>query len=413
MCAVRLELRGVGIRESSHVACEFYHCHLHTQADAEHRHLVQTCIADRLDHALDATVAETAGNDDAVAFLQHFRCSLPCDLLGVDPQDLDSGIIDDAAVMQCLCHGQIRILECHILAHQTDGHILVRIVLTLGHCSPLGQIRLTVFQTQVVADAVGQSLVLQHHGNFIQRRRSHILNNIFFPDVAEHTDLPLHILRNFQLGTANDHVRLDADGQQFLDGVLGRLGFQLVGAGNVRHQGNMDVHGVSSAHLGHELTDRLQERCAFDIAYCTADLCDDHIRIGLLADTVNTVLDLVGDVRNYLYCTAQIVAPALLVQNGPVNLTGGDIVVDGKAFVNKALIVTQIQVRLCAVIGNEHFAVLIRTHRAGVNIDIRIKLLNGDLIASGFQQATQRSRSDSLTQTGHNAAGDEYIFWHI
>lgn len=113
------------------------------------------------------------------------------------------------------------------------------------------------------------------------------------------------------------------------------------------------------------------------------------------------------------YCTAQIVAPALLVQNGPVNLTGGDIVVDGKAFVNKALIVTQIQVRLCAVIGNEHFAVLIRTHRAGVNIDIRIKLLNGDLIASGFQQATQRSRSDSLTQTGHNAAGDEYIFWHI
>ena len=45
---------------------------------------------------------------------------------------------------------------------------------------------------------------------------------------------------------------------------------------------------------------------------------------------------------------------------------------------------TQIEVGFGAVVGDEHFAVLIRAHRARVDIDVRVKLLRSHLIAPAF-----------------------------
>ena len=316
-------------------------------------------------------------------------------------------------MVQCLCHRQISVLQCHIFAHQTDGNILVGVLLAVYHGSPVAEVGLAVLQTQMVADAVGQTLVLQHHGHLIQGGCCHILDDVLFPHVAEHADLPLHVLRNLQFGTADNHVGLDADGEQLLDGVLGGLGLQLIGAGNVRHQCHVDVHGVASAHFGDELADCLQERCALDVAHCAADLGDDHIGVGLLAHPIDALLDLVGDVGDDLNGAAQIVAAALLVQNRPVYLTGGDVVVDGKTLINESLIVSQIQVSLCAVVGDKDLTVLVGAHGAGIHVDIGIKLLDGDLVATSLEQAAQRSGGDTLTQTGDNASGDKYILWHI
>ena len=175
----------------------------------------------------------------------------------------------------------------------------------------------------------------------------------------------------------------------------------------------MDQDCIVRTNFVHELADGLQEWLALDITNRTTDFDDGNLSISGGVVAVKTTLDLIGNVGNYLYSAATVIATTLLRQNSPVNLTCGYIGIFSQTFINETLVVAKIQISFRTVIGNEHFAVLIRTHRAGVNIDIRIKLLNGDLIASGFQQATQRSRSDSLTQTGHNAAGDEYIFWHI
>ena len=42
------------------------------------------------------------------------------------------------------------------------------------------------------------------------------------------------------------------------------------------------------------------------------------------------------------------------------------------------------------VVGDEDFAVLVRAHRTRVDVDIRVKLLDRDLIAAVLQQTAQR-----------------------
>ena len=85
-------------------------------------------------------------------------------------------------------------------------------------------------------------------------------------------------------------------------------------------------------------------------------------------------LDLVGDVRNDLHRGAEIVAAPLLLQDGLVDLTGGDVVGSRRRHAGEALIVTEIEIRLGAVVGDEHFAVLIRAHRARVDVEVGVEL---------------------------------------
>ena len=80
------------------------------------------------------------------------------------------------------------------------------------------------------------------------------------------------------LAAAEDDVGLDADGKQFLDAVLGGLGFVLTGGLEVGHQRQMDVQAVVAAQLGLELADGFQEGQAFDVAHGAADLDDGHVR---------------------------------------------------------------------------------------------------------------------------------------
>jgi hypothetical protein len=48
--------------------------------------------------------------------------------------------------------------------------------------------------------------------------------------------------------------------------------------------------------------------------------------------------------------------------------------------------------------------VLIGAHGAGVNIEIGVKLKDGDTQASRLKHSTQRSRRNTLTQRGDNTA---------
>ena len=71
------------------------------------------------------------------------------------------------------------------------------------------------------------------------------------------------------------------------------------------------------------------------------------------------VLDLVGDVRNDLDGGAEIIAAAFLVDDVLVDAAGGDVVGLGRRAAGKALVVAEIEVGLRAVVGHEHFAVLV------------------------------------------------------
>ena len=137
-----------------------------------------------------------------------------------------------------------------------------------------------------------------------------------------------------------------------------------------------------------ELANGFQERLTFDITYSAAYFNDSNSRIFIRKVTIEAALDLVGDVRNDLYGASTIVAAAFLLQNRPVDLSCGDVGILIQIFINETLIMSQIKLGFRSVLGDKNLAVLDRVHGAGVDIDIRVKLLHGDLVAPGFQQST-------------------------
>ena len=185
----------------------------------------------------------------------------------------------------------------------------------------------------------------------------------FLVDVAEQRDLALDVLVEEAVGAAEQDVGLDADGAQVADAVLRRLGLQLAGGADERHQRQVDVERVLAADVLAQLADRLEERQALDVADGAADL-DEHDVDVLVADGADAVLDLVGDVRNHLDRAAEVVAAALLLDDRQVDLAGRPVVVAGRRLVGEALVVAEIEVGLGAVVGDVDLAVLVRAHRA-------------------------------------------------
>ncbi len=99
---------------------------------------------------------------------------------------------------------------------------------------------------------------------------------------------------------------------------------------------------------------------------------------------VEAVLDLVGDMRDHLNGSAAEISPAFLLKNRPVDLPGGDVGILIQTLIDKTFIMSQIQIRLRAVVGHEDLAVLYRVHGAGVDVDVRVELLHGYSVPPGF-----------------------------
>ena len=88
--------------------------------------------------------------------------------------------------------------------------------------------------------------------------------------------------------------------------------------------------------------------------------------------------------RNNLYRTAAIVSAAFLLQNRPIYFSCGNIGILIQIFINEPLIMSQIQISFRAVFRDEDLTVLNRVHSTRINIDIGIKFLHRDFIATGF-----------------------------
>ena len=175
----------------------------------------------------------------------------------------------------------------------------------------------------------------------------------------------------------------------------------------------MDVKHIIAAHILFDLTDGFHERFAFDIAHGAADFGDDKIGILLAAHAVDPFLDLIRDMRNDLYGTAQIITAAFLFDDGLIDPAGSHIGMTAQIDIDETFIMTQVEVSFRPIIGDEDFAVLVRAHRAGVDVDVRIELLNGDLISSALQQTAQRSSRNPFAQRRNHAARHKNILGHF
>ena len=134
----------------------------------------------------------------------------------------------------------------------------------------------------------------------------------------------------------------------------------------------MDEQRVARTDLQSDLTNRLQERLAFNISGRAADFRDDHVCVGRASYIVNKRFDFIGNMGDHLYGLAEIFAPALLVQHIPVHLAGGQVGEPIQVFIDESLIVSEVEVGFRAVLGDEYLAMLVRAHRPGIYIDIRV-----------------------------------------
>ncbi len=82
---------------------------------------------------------------------------------------------------------------------------------------------------------------------------------------------------------------------------------------------------------------------------------------------------------------AEIIAAPLLGQDVLVDAAGGDVVGPRRWPAGETLIVTEVEIGLGAIVGDEHFAVLIRRHRAWIDIEIGIEFAEADLVTAGLQ----------------------------
>lgn len=166
-------------------------------------------------------------------------------------------------------------------------------------------------------------------------------------------DLVDRVLLQPRVAPAAQQIRNQTRTPHSLHRMLRRLGLLLaVDRGN---EGDVDAEESTSAVAMAELGQRLDEGHRFDVAHGAAELDDAYIRLltrvvdGNAGDTLDALLDGVGDVRDNLDGFAKEVALALLVDDLLVDLAGGDAVAARQGNVEVSLVVAQVEIDLTAV----------------------------------------------------------------
>src|ERR1700761_5812365 len=189
--------------------------------------------------------------------------------------------------------------------------------------------------------------------------------------------------------------------------MLRRLGLELAGVADVRHERQVDEHAAPPSDIDRELPDRLEERQRLDVAHRAADLGDHEVDVAGLRHQLDPVLDLVGDVRDDLDGGAEVVAATLATDHGVVDPARGDVGGEARVRAREALVVAQVEVGLGAVLGYEHLAVLVGRHGPGIDVDVRVELLQLDVQPASYQQSPNRSCGDALAKRRDDPAGYE------
>ena len=121
--------------------------------------------------------------------------------------------------------------------------------------------------------------------------------------------------------------------------------------------------------------------------------------------------DFVGDVRNHLHRLAQVIAAALFGDDRFVDAAGGPVVVARQMRGGEAFVVAEVEIGFRAIVGDEHFAVLIGRHGARIDVQVGIALLEGNSETAAFEQAADGRRCHALAERRNHAARYEYVFW--
>src|SRR5579859_4900071 len=405
-----IELGGIGALEAADVARVLDHHGLHAQADTEIGNFVLARVADRVDHAFDATLTEAAGHQDTVVLVERALGVGGRDAFGFNPVDINLQPVRQATVQQRFFEALVGIFVLDVLADQADRNFVHGILHAVEHLAPLRKLTRRGFKLQAPQDDLVHTLTGEYQWHFVHRFHITGGDDGFGFHVAEERDFFLDVFGQEPLGAAQQDVWLDTDGAQFFHAVLRGLGFQLLGGGDPGHERNVHENAVLAAQFVAHLADGFEKRKRFDIADGAADFDDHDVHVG--RDALNRGFDFVGDVRDHLHGLAEIIAAALALDDLLIDAAGGDVVGLREARVGETLVVAEIQIGLGAIVGDEDFAVLERAERAGVHVQVRIEFLQADAQPAALEETSDRRRGNSFAQRRDHAARYENIFSH-
>ncbi|MDT4841795.1 hypothetical protein FQZ97_756680 [compost metagenome] len=277
--------------------------------------------------------------------------------------DLHAHMVAHAGVAQGLVDRLVAVRQVDVFADHGDPDFTLRMLGLVDQIVPALEAGRRRVQAQLVADQAVQALLVQHARHLVDGVDVPHGDHAPFGHVREQRDLGALVVGNRAVGAAQQHVSLDADGAQFLGGVLRGLGLELAGGGDPGHVAQVHEGRVVRAHAQAHLAHGFQEGQRFDVAHGAADFDDGHVHLVRRADAgaaLDVFLDLVGDVRNDLDGLAEVVAAAFLLEHGLVDLAGREVVGLAHPRVDEALVVAEVEVGLGAVIGDEHLAMLER-----------------------------------------------------
>ena len=121
---------------------------------------------------------------------------------------------------------------------------------------------------------------------------------------AEEADFLNHFFAHVHFASADEDVGCDTNFSEFVNAVLGWLGFDFVPWAYGWHHGYVHIHGVFVAEVGSHLSNCFEEGKRFDITDSAADFGDDHIGFLFHSNALDKAFDFVGDVGDDLNRTA-------------------------------------------------------------------------------------------------------------
>ena len=119
--------------------------------------------------------------------------------------------------------------------------------------------------------------------------------------------------------------------------------------------------------------------------------------------------------RNDLNRRTEVFAFSFFVENVPIYFSGCKVREFIKILVDEAFVMSEVKICFRTVFGDINFSVLIRAHRSGIDVDVRIEFLCGDFESARFKQSPERRGSDPFAESRNDSAGDKNVLclFHI
>ena len=152
----------------------------------------------------------------------------------------------------------------------------------------------------------------------------------------------------------------------------------------------MDHQRIVGAQIPAHLAHGFHKRQRLDVTHRATYFGNDEIVFAAIAQQEDVALYFIGDVWHYLHSLAKVFALAFFGDHIIVNPAGGHVIGLRGWYVQKTLVMPQVEVGFCSIVSYITFPMFVWIERARIDIDVGIKFLDCNRKPSGLQQLAQR-----------------------